>query len=120
MAEAGDRNDGATGQRAVDGLAPKVPPQFRTIAAAAASARADDALARFAVPAQGFDNGRPSAQLALVFGREDCGLYAEEVAACDAVVSVPMGRLAESLSLPMCATLALGALYELRTRRDHP
>ena len=55
-------------------------------------------------------------RIALVFGREDSGLTAEELGACTAVVSVPMGRLAESLSLPHCVTLALGQLYEMRTR----
>lgn len=57
-----------------------------------------------------------SQRLSLVFGREDKGLRPEEVAACTASCSIPIGRLQESLSVSHCVSLALAPLYELRWR----
>lgn len=51
-------------------------------------------------------------KVALVFGREVRGLTAEEVAACDAVCQIPMGRLQESLSLSHAVVIALCAAFE--------
>jgi tRNA C32,U32 (ribose-2'-O)-methylase TrmJ len=56
----------------------------------------------------------PGARLALVFGREELGLAEAEVAACDAVCSIPIGRLQESLSLSHAVNLALAHLFEQR------
>lgn len=51
-------------------------------------------------------------KLVLVFGREVRGLDPEEIAACDAVCSIPIGRLQESLSLSHAVSLALAPLFE--------
>jgi tRNA C32,U32 (ribose-2'-O)-methylase TrmJ len=68
----------------------------------------------FAPRAAGAAGGR---KLALVFGREERGLDAEEVAACDAACSIPIGRLQESLSLSHAVSLALAPLFEARLRQ---
>lgn len=55
-----------------------------------------------------------STRIALVFGREELGLSDEEVDACSAVCSIPIGRLQESLSLSHAVTISLSALYSSR------
>ena len=54
--------------------------------------------------------------MALVFGREEAGLSEEELAACDVVCSIPIGRLQESLSLSHAVSLALSRLFQQRER----
>lgn len=68
----------------------------------------------FAPGAEGAAAGR---KLALVFGREERGLDPDEVAACDAACSIPIGRLQESLSLSHAVSLALAPLFEARLRQ---
>jgi tRNA C32,U32 (ribose-2'-O)-methylase TrmJ len=104
------------------------------VAAALAGAAATVAFARWpggAAPAGGVIDG-PGALLAapalarwhaggagplvLLFGREESGLTAEEIAAADAVCSIPIGRLQESLSLGHAVSLALAPLFEARLR----
>ncbi len=51
-------------------------------------------------------------KVAFVFGREVTGLTASEIAGCSAVCRLPMGRLAESLSLGHAVAIALSAVYE--------
>ena len=51
-------------------------------------------------------------RVAFVFGREVSGLMPCEVAACDAVCSIQMGRLQESLSLSHAVAIALCAAFE--------
>lgn len=51
-------------------------------------------------------------KVGFVFGREVTGLTAGEVASCSAVCQLPMGRLAESLSLGHAVAIALSAAYE--------
>ena len=51
-------------------------------------------------------------RVAFVFGREVTGLLPSEVAACDAVCSIQMGRLQESLSLSHAVAIALCAAFE--------
>ncbi|BDA47934.1 probable tRNA (cytidine-2'-O-)-methyltransferase TrmJ [Coccomyxa sp. Obi] len=51
-------------------------------------------------------------RVAFVFGREVSGLLPSEVAACDAVCSIQMGRLQESLSLSHAVAIALCAAFE--------
>jgi tRNA G18 (ribose-2'-O)-methylase SpoU len=53
-------------------------------------------------------------KLALVFGNEADGLSDDELARCDALCSIPMGRLIESLSVTHAAVIALSRLYEAR------
>ncbi len=53
-------------------------------------------------------------RVALVFGREELGLADEEVDACDAVCSIPIGRLQESLSLSHAVSIALSGIYSQR------
>ena len=57
-------------------------------------------------------------KVVLVFGREAQGLTDEEVMACTAVCSIPMGRLQESLSLSHAVSLVLGPIFEERSFRD--
>jgi len=61
-------------------------------------------------------SGKASSQkkLVLVFGREEEGLRPEEVAACSAACSIPIGRLQESLSLSHAVSLVLSPLFEAR------
>lgn len=64
--------------------------------------------------------GRPSddtaqQRVAFVFGREVEGLMPEEVAACNAVCRLPMGRLQESLSLTHAIAIAMSFAFETAT-----
>ena len=59
----------------------------------------------------------PPPRLGLVFGREDAGLFQEEFTKCDAIVTVPMGRLQESLSMPTTVAIALAELFQMRQQR---
>ena len=54
-------------------------------------------------------------RVAFVFGREVEGLMPEEVAACDAVCQLPMGRLQESLSLTHAIAIAMSVAFEMAT-----
>jgi tRNA C32,U32 (ribose-2'-O)-methylase TrmJ len=54
----------------------------------------------------------PGRKVALVLGREDAGFLTGEVAACDAIASIPMGRLQESLSIGHAVSIALAAFYD--------
>jgi TrmH family RNA methyltransferase len=47
----------------------------------------------------------------LVFGREDYGLFNEEIAACDIMVKIPTSDTYPSLNLSHAVTLVLYALY---------
>lgn len=60
------------------------------------------------------DKASSKNKLVLVFGREEEGLRPEEVAACSAACSIPIGRLQESLSLSHAVSLALAPLFEKR------
>ncbi len=61
-------------------------------------------------------NGDPQAKrVALVFGREVEGLLPDEIQICDAVCSIPIGRLQESLSLSHAVSIVLSQLYEAHT-----
>jgi tRNA C32,U32 (ribose-2'-O)-methylase TrmJ len=56
----------------------------------------------------------PAATLGIVVGRECEGLTDAEVAVCDAVCSIPMGRLQESLSLSHAVAVVLSQLFQKR------
>lgn len=56
----------------------------------------------------------PPGKVLFVFGREESGLTEEEIASCDCVCSIPIGRLQESLSLSHAVSLVLSQLFELR------
>mmetsp|Transcript_4538 Transcript_4538/g.16101 ORF Transcript_4538/g.16101 Transcript_4538/m.16101 type:complete len:217 (-) Transcript_4538:92-742(-) len=58
--------------------------------------------------------GRGRKRLALVFGREVEGLFDDEVNQCDAVCSIPTGRLIESLSVSHAAVIILSQYYQAR------
>lgn len=64
-------------------------------------------------PVTGTQAHRP-VRLALVFGREELGMSDEEVASCDVVCSIPIGRLQESLSVSHCVSLALSSIFQQR------
>ena len=57
-------------------------------------------------------------KVGFVFGREVTGLTASEIADCNAVCRLPMGRLAESLSLGHAVAIALSAAYEYVTEAE--
>jgi tRNA C32,U32 (ribose-2'-O)-methylase TrmJ len=79
--------------------------------AEASRTRFDDLTALTAAyPAGEGDGGK----LALVFGNEADGLSERELALCDALCSIPMGRLIESLSVTHAAVIALSRFYEAR------
>ena len=79
--------------------------------AEASRARFDDLAALTAAyPGGGEDGGK----LALVFGNEADGLSERELALCDALCSIPMGRLIESLSVTHAAVIALSRFFEAR------
>jgi len=79
--------------------------------AEASRARFDDLAALTAAyPGGGEDGGK----LALVFGNEADGLSERELALCDALCSIPMGRLIESLSVTHAAVIALSRFFESR------
>ncbi|KAI3438206.1 hypothetical protein D9Q98_000643 [Chlorella vulgaris] len=59
--------------------------------------------------------GQRNKRLALVFGREVSGLTAAEVDMCDATLSIPIGRLQESLSLSHAVSVVLSRLFEARS-----
>lgn len=63
-----------------------------------------------------FPGGGAGGKLALVFGNEADGLTREELETCDAVCSIPMGRLVESLSVTHAGVIALSRYYERRVR----
>ena len=50
-------------------------------------------------------------RVALVFGREVEGLSQDEIQLCDAVCSIPIGRLQESLSLGHAVSIVLSQIY---------
>jgi len=50
-------------------------------------------------------------KIGLVFGREDYGLYNEEIAACDIMVKIPTSEAYPSLNLSHAVTLVLYSLY---------
>jgi tRNA C32,U32 (ribose-2'-O)-methylase TrmJ len=52
--------------------------------------------------------------IALVFGREFEGLTESELATCDAVCSIPLGRLQESMSLSHSVSVVLSQLFQHR------
>jgi tRNA C32,U32 (ribose-2'-O)-methylase TrmJ len=60
------------------------------------------------------DKASSKNKLVLVFGREEEGLRPEEVIACTAACSIPIGRLQESLSLSHAVSLVLAPLFEAR------
>jgi tRNA C32,U32 (ribose-2'-O)-methylase TrmJ len=60
------------------------------------------------------DEATTKNKLVLVFGREEEGLRPEEVTACTAACSIPIGRLQESLSLSHAVSLVLAPLFEAR------
>ena len=64
-----------------------------------------------AFPGGGADGGK----LALVFGNEADGLSQSELERCDAICSIPMGRLVESLSVTHAGVIALSRYYERRS-----
>ena len=64
-----------------------------------------------AFPGGGADGGK----LALVFGNEADGLSKSELERCDAICSIPMGRLVESLSVTHAGVIALSRYYERRS-----
>ncbi|KAL4452351.1 hypothetical protein ABPG75_008013 [Micractinium tetrahymenae] len=53
-------------------------------------------------------------KLAFVFGREVEGLLPAEVDACDFTLSIPIGRLQESMSLSHAVSVVLSRLFEQR------
>ena len=58
-----------------------------------------------------------SNKLVVVFGREEEGLRVEEVTACTAACSIPIGRPQESLSLSHAVSLVLAPMFEARQKR---
>jgi tRNA/rRNA methyltransferase len=50
-------------------------------------------------------------KVGLVFGREDYGLYNEEIAACDIMVKIPTSESYPSLNLSHAVTLVLYSIY---------
>ena len=50
-------------------------------------------------------------KIGLVFGREDYGLFNEEIAACDIMVKIPTSDMYPSLNLSHAVTLVLYSLY---------
>jgi tRNA/rRNA methyltransferase len=54
-------------------------------------------------------------KIGLVFGREDYGLYNEEIAACDIMVKIPTSAKYLSLNLSHAVTLVLYSLYLKKT-----
>jgi tRNA C32,U32 (ribose-2'-O)-methylase TrmJ len=69
-----------------------------------------------AKPEVGEVNSRelPKAMVSIVLGRECEGLTDAEVAVCDAVCSIPMSRMQESLSLSHAVTVVLSQLFQSR------
>ena len=59
--------------------------------------------------------GADGEKLALVFGNEADGLSKSDLERCDAVCSIPMGRLVESLSVTHAGVIALSRYYERRS-----
>lgn len=82
----------------------------------ASDAEAPSSSGRGAQEAAGVHTAGPRkrVRVALVFGREELGLADEEVDACDAVCSIPIGRLQESLSLSHAVSIALSGIYSQR------
>ena len=56
-------------------------------------------------------------RVAFVFGREVEGLMPDEISMCDAVCSIPIGRLQESLSLSHAVSIVLSQIYQACTQR---
>lgn len=54
-------------------------------------------------------------KVGLVFGREDYGLYNEEIAACDIMVKIPTSESYLSLNLSHAVTIVLYTLYLKKT-----
>ena len=53
-----------------------------------------------------------SAQVALVFGREESGLSAQELQACTHLCSIPAGSMQPSLNLSHAVAVALAQLFD--------
>lgn len=54
-------------------------------------------------------------KIGLLFGREDYGLYNEEIAACDIMVKIPTSEAYPSLNLSHAVALVLYSLYAQKT-----
>ena len=54
-------------------------------------------------------------KIGLVFGREDYGLYNEEIAKCDIIVKIPTSESYHSLNLSHAVSLVLYSLYMKKT-----
>jgi len=54
-------------------------------------------------------------KIGLVFGREDYGLYNEEIAACDIMLKIPTSECYPSLNLSHAVTIVLYSIYLRRT-----
>jgi len=55
--------------------------------------------------------GHLEGTVGLVFGREDYGLYNEEIAACDALLKIPTSEAYSSMNLSHAVSLVLYTLY---------
>ena len=55
--------------------------------------------------------GGVDGKVGLVFGREDYGLYNEEIAACDVMLRIPTSESYQSLNLSHAVALVLYVLY---------
>lgn len=58
--------------------------------------------------------------IGLVFGREDYGLFIEELALCDLLVTIPSSKSYPSLNLSHAATLVLYFLFSAKVTKKHP
>ena len=57
--------------------------------------------------------------IGLVFGREDYGLFNEELALCDMLVTIPTSDFYASLNLSHAVCLVLYALFSEKESKDH-
>lgn len=62
----------------------------------------------------------PPATAALVFGREESGLTADELEACTHACAIPTGRLQPSMNLSHAVATVLSQVYERHTRDAAP
>lgn len=119
-------------RRAMAGLATlkraRVVPSFREAVADAdlvvgttdlSNGRTESYLRRSVTPEEwGHFVGSLNGKVAILFGPEDNGLNAEELARCDVLVSIPTDRDSPTLNLSHAAAIVLYATYLGMTRTD--
>jgi hypothetical protein len=100
---------------------PHAPPATPSSNSSGVVPDANDAQQSAGADDSSMDTGHaPLPKLALVFGREESGLTADELEACTHLCSIPTGRKQPSMNLSHAVAVVLAQIYEACTRPEPP